>query len=96
MKMVAKNVTTAGTAVPISDTDLLVRSAVIQARKANTGDIYVGSSAVTNNGLSGTVLAARDPYTLAEDGSDDLYNLKDVYINADSSGDGVTVTYYTE
>lgn len=96
MKMIAKNVTTAGTAVSISDTDLLVRSAVIQARKANTGDIAMGDQAVTNNGLSGTVLAARDTYTLAEDGSNDLYNLKDIWINADASGDGVTVTYYTE
>lgn len=94
MEQTAKNVTTAGAAVPISATDLQVRSAVIQAKIANTGLIYVGSNAVDNSGDTGTALAAGETYVLAQGGSNDLYNLKATYIDADQDGEGVTVTFY--
>lgn len=94
MKQLDTNVTTAGTAEEISPTSLQVRSAVIQAKKDNTGSIYIGSSEVDNSGNKGTFLNAGEAYTLAQDGTDELYNLNEVFIDADVSGEGVTVTYF--
>jgi len=94
MEQTAKNVSSAGTAVALSSSTLQVRSAVIQAKTGNAGNVFIGSSGVDNSGDTGTALAAGEGYTLAQGGSHDLYNLATIFVDAENSGDGVTVTYF--
>lgn len=89
-----KNVTTATTAVPLSATSLLAFDVLIVAKAANTGNIYVGGSDVDN---TDTPLAAGDPLSLtppvSRDATENMYDLSKIYIDADTNGEGVHVTY---
>lgn len=77
-----KSVTTAGTAVPLSATSKVVKKVSFQPDTDNTGDnIYHGDSNVDSS--NGLVLV---PYSIYEYENVDL---KDIYIDADSNGDGV-------
>ena len=80
-----KTVAAAGTAEAISATSQRVRSITIVAKDNNTGRVYVGGSDVastTNRGLqAGDVLT----HTSVSGWLD----LKDVYIDASVSGEGV-------
>jgi len=76
-----KNVTTAGTAVPLAASQALTKGVRVRAKDANTGPIYIGGSGVTNGS---------DRLTPSESTWIDINNLATVYIDAQVSGEGVT------
>lgn len=79
-----KNVTTAGTAVALG-VSTAIQSITIKAKRANTGDIYVGDSTVTST--NGLVL------TRGEAVSFDMDNLADIFIDSSVNGEGVSFLY---
>ena len=91
-----KDVTTAATAVALSASKLIVTDAIIKAKAANTNDIYVGGSDV--DAASGYVLDATNTVRLRElmgpAEPEAVFNLADVYIDADTDGEGVSVLYF--
>jgi hypothetical protein len=90
----SKTVTTAGTAVPLSATALPANAVVIQAKVGNSGKVYVGDSTVSAS--KGHALAAGEAFILnaleSPKGFDE-YLLNDLYIDADTNGEGVVVQY---
>lgn len=89
-------VTTAGTRVPISATDLYVSRFSVQAEHDNTGRIYLGG--VTVAAANGISLDAKQIYNFDPEykNPSEKTNLKDWYIDSSISTDGVTVLYFTE
>ncbi len=84
-----KNVATAGTAVQVSTTPLLVKNLRIKAKGANTGYIHIGAHGSTFN-TSGHQLGPGEEF--AWPGSDvDAVDLSQVDINATVNGEGVTI-----
>ena len=93
-------VASAGTAVPLSATSKTVNHFTIQASKtgasqANTGLIYIGDEDVGNAtaGVWGVKLADQQSYSAPPTLGQNVYNLKDYFINADTSLDAVTVLF---
>ena len=87
-----KTVTTAGTAVALSDTSVPCRRITVQAERDNTGFIAVGFSSSVNataGSERGAILGAGEAV--------DVYtsNLDKVQINSTVNGDGVTFVYYS-
>ncbi len=76
-------VTTAGTAVALSGSRR-VKSVTIRAKAANTGQIYVGGSNVDSTVNDG--LDASESVTFETVG---WMELSDIYIDADTNGEGV-------
>ena len=94
-----KTVTTAGTAEALSASTLNVISYSIQAKSANTDNIFVGDSSVSST-VHGTVLAAGqsesvDTSVMGSPASveDARMDLNAVYIDSAVNGEGVSVTY---
>jgi cold shock CspA family protein len=88
-----KNVTTAGTQVRLSATDLFVSAVTIRAKKGNTNDVYIGDADVAN---SYPDLDANQTVTFEApiiSGSHTAINLKEVWVDADTDGEGVDVWY---
>jgi hypothetical protein len=81
----SKNVASAGTAEPLSAVGLGFVEVIIQAKKSNTGYIYLGDSSVDNT--NGIQLQPEASQAL-EDG-----DLADLYIDADTNGEGVVFFY---
>lgn len=81
-----KNVTTAGTAEPLSATSQVVKRLMIQARN-NTGNIYRGDSNVSSSSYA-EVAPALNSFTVLHD-----VDLAEVYIDADNDGEGVTYSF---
>ncbi len=80
-----KNVTAAGTAVPLSSTSIPCQAVDVSAKRTNAGIIYVGGSGVSSS--NGRWLYPGDAVSL---------NIRDVnatYIDAAVSGEGVTFLY---
>lgn len=92
MKGFGKNVTAAGTPEKLSSESLQVTSCVIQAKRSNTGNVYIGGSDVSST--TGTSLIAGQTYNLSLSGTDGLYDLQRLWLDVDTSGEGVTVTYF--
>ncbi len=88
-------VSSAGTAVQISATSLLVGAVMIQADPSNSGNIFVGDSSVAStNGIvvaPGSALPF-DPQVLRA--NDEFFDLSQIYIDAATNGDFVRVIYY--
>lgn len=82
----SKDVTTAGTAEALAGSTACIR-AVIRAKDANTGKVYVGNSSVSSSN-TGIVLNAGDAYEM------ELDNLNKIYIDSDTNGEGVTYSYW--
>jgi predicted secreted Zn-dependent protease len=76
-----KAVTTAGTEV-VLDSSTAVLSVTVKAKHGNTNMIYVGTNPVSSS--TGFVLDAGEAVSL------DVDNLADVYIDADTNGEGVS------
>src|SRR3990167_4739915 len=70
---------TAGTA-EVLGTTANVKSCSMRANTGNTGNLYIGDSTVDS--ANGRILDASDPLDL------DLDSTSDVYVDADTSGDG--------
>lgn len=87
---VSVSVTTAGTAVPLSATDLWVSWFVIEFDGSNSGtNIYRGATADVDSTYP--AITSSKPFSYAV--SSNNQNLKEWYIDADSNGDSVWVTY---
>jgi hypothetical protein len=90
-----KVVASAGTAEPLSATNLPVARVIISAETNNTNPVVVGdanvvASLATRQGTPISPLADDDPSMI------ELFDvdLKDVYIDAVTSTEGVTFTYF--
>lgn len=83
-----KNVTTAGTEVQLSSTNVGVDWVVICPRPANTGVIVIGDSSVvaTAGSERGAVIPANGIVL-------PVVNLDQIYIDASVSGEGVSFIY---
>ena len=94
-------VTTAGTPVQISSTDIWVKSFEVWIRDTNTSvNMYVGSSSVANSGTwMPRLRSAIYSFSVDSDrglpAADGLFNLKNIYMDATSSGDVALVQYTT-
>ncbi len=86
-------VTTAGTAVPLETAanNRSVSAIAIIAKAGNTGQIYVGGSDVastTNDGLDAGETVSFDVSSFGK-GSSRAMTTNSIYIDADTSGEGV-------
>ena len=93
-----QTVAVTGTAVPLSSTSLKVQSLIIIADSSNTGTIYIGDSAVDAPTRLGIPLVASQDVTVDPTeyfGTDELIDLKNIYMDSSASGDSVNVSYYT-
>lgn len=86
----SKDVTLAGTAVPLSAASVSISRVVVTAKEQNVGTVVVGSSTVvaaqaTRRGTPLTPLSSMDL---------SVSDLNKVYIDAENNNDGVTFTYY--
>lgn len=88
-----KTVTTAGTRVQLSSTQILARSVEIRALKANTGIIYVGDATVAST--NGYALSLSDVYKFSDGGGNvtTVIDLSQIYLDSSANGEGVTVFY---
>ena len=90
-------VTTAGTRVQVSTTDLFVKKVVLAGHAANTGHIYVGGSTVS--ATVGLHLKVGAPPLVLDapliDGRTDSINLKNMYVDASVNGEKVSLLYMT-
>ena len=78
-----KTVSASGTAEALSSSQR-VKSVTVIAKTGNTGQVYVGGSDVastTNDGLA--------PGDALEVGSEGWLDLNDIYVDADTNGEGV-------
>jgi hypothetical protein len=89
-------VTTAGTPVPLSSTQIITPGCLIQAAKTNTGIVYIGGSdlgALTR----ATELSPGEAIEIVGpgiSGSEEELNLAQIKIDAATSGDKVVVSYF--
>jgi len=91
-------VTTAGTAVRMSATDLFVKKLIVRPAAANTGNIYIGNNGAGTVGIStGMHLEPADGPSVVGDveiaGREDSINLKDVWVNSSVNGEQLTYLY---
>ena len=80
----AQTVSSAGTAVALSSSSQRVKSLTVVAKPGNTGQVYVGGSDVASTTNSG--LAPGDSVILP---AVNWLDLKDVFIDVDTNGEGV-------
>lgn len=78
-----QNVTTAGTAVQLPSN--ACGSVVIKAKTTNTGNIFVGPSAVTS--ANGLILSPGESISM------DITNTNLIYLNSAVNGEGVSYLY---
>jgi hypothetical protein len=87
-------VPTAGTRVALSAVDLYSSHVLIKARSTNAGLVYVGGSDVAAaNGLHLAANAELDLGALLRKDANEALNLKHVFIDSATNGDGVRVLY---
>ena len=81
--------TTAGTAEQLASTSEIIVSIAIQAETNNTAEVAVGDSNVVaaDDNERGILLAAGESTTIS------VMDLSDIWIDAKSSGDGVSYLY---
>lgn len=86
-----KVVTTAGTRVQITTAPIMVKRCTITAETDNTGAVVVGGATVVASlsTRTGVPLNAGDSYEL------EIGDLSKVYLDSETSGDGVTFNYFT-
>jgi hypothetical protein len=83
----AKVTVTAGTAIALSSTALPMSWVIIQAKRANTGRIYIGGSTILNTDTGGIYLLASETVKL------DFTDGSKIYINSTVDAEGVTYVY---
>jgi hypothetical protein len=91
----AVTVTSAGTRVQLTASDIAAYAVLIQANPANTGNIFVGDSTVSSS--NGAILEPGDFFVVEPDISEEMdeVNLSDIYIDAATNNDSVRVQYMT-
>jgi len=90
------SVTTAGTRVQLTSADIKTIAVLMQAKVANSGQIYIGDKAVSSTN-AGIELGAGDSMTLSasEMGwKGQLMALNEIWLDTSNSGDGVWVSYF--
>ena len=95
------DVPVAGTPVRISSTKLYVTEFEAYIPTGNTGSIYIGNSGVQNsNGLNGGWIPRTKGEVLsfsasenASSSSGDYFDLSEIYVDANTSGDDVIIQY---
>lgn len=89
-------VVTSGTAVPLSTVQILTPNASLQAPATNTGTIRFGGSNCAT--LPAGVLRPGESVEItgpkAAGTSDEEFSLSEIYIDADTDGEGVVVGYF--
>lgn len=92
-----KTVALAGTAEPLIAINTIIQSIVIQAESDNSGKIYIGNNTVSSTNT--VALTAGNSLDFSGDsmgmGGDYEFDLSQIYIDADTDGDGVTVLFIT-
>lgn len=89
-----KTVTTAGTRVQITTSDIRSSSILIQADSANSGRIYVGDSTVAST--LGVALTAGQSLTIDADnirGTTEEFKLSDIWLDSSANGDSAHIFY---
>jgi hypothetical protein len=93
----ANDVAVAGTQEALVASATFVSSVSIQARRGNTGNVFIGTSDITNDGLSGIELAPGEIFTFLPppdgNGRRANFNLAVFFVDAATAGDGVTFVY---
>lgn len=92
-------VAAAGTRVPLSATSLETENILIQAKRTNTGNIYVGD--VTVDATNGLSIGPGEFVTFSADTEEDdasfsVVDLIDIYIDSANNGDGVILISLNE
>lgn len=85
----AKLVAVTGTRVPFAAASTLIKMVMVEARAANVGTVYLGSSSVTNDEGSNGGLQLQPGALVAFPCND----LATVYVNG-AAGDGVSFMYW--
>lgn len=82
----SQNVAVAGVAVQLALTVVRILEIVIQAKRTNTGRIYIGGATVSNNDTQGVFINAGESLSLS------ITDLSKVWLDASVGGEGVTYT----
>lgn len=90
-KSISKAVTLAATPEPISATDLVTSSVLIQAKTTNTSQLTIGDSANQFHELDAGESVSLSDILIPR--GEDTFNLKDIYVNVGTNGEGVNVIY---
>ena len=86
------DVAAAGTAVALNATRIAASWVFIQAKADNTGQIHVGESDVSSTSKM-VELSPSDGFTFPDNAVPNMYDLKDIFIDAGTNDDGVWVGY---
>ncbi len=92
--MAAKSVTTAGTRVQMTTSEIPVISVTIQASTANTNGLWVGDDAVAV--ARGVRVAAGQSYTMSSEAvgrGGEEFLLSDIYFDSDANGNTGWISY---
>lgn len=87
-------VTSAGTRVQVSSTDLYAYDVIFQAPTANAANIFIGDSTVSSS--NGLILTPGDSMSLSGTvfkTHTDQFNLKDIYVDSTSNNQTCRVAY---
>lgn len=89
-------VSSAGTPVQVSATQILTPGCAITAKATNTGNIYVFGSGQTSSAAGAEVRPGESIEITGPQigGTEDEFDLSRIYIDAATSGDKVTVAYF--
>ena len=93
-----KTVAAAGTAERLTESNIDVLAVSIQAETSNTGVIYVGDEEVSATDY-GASLSGSDSFSASSVSlgiAPSRISLKDIWLDAGTSTDGVSVTYFSE
>ena len=86
------DVSAAGTAVPLVSSQTAAAWVFIQAKAGNTGKIHVGGSTVSSTSKM-VELSPTDGFTFPTPSVPNIYDLQEIFIDADTNDDGVWVGY---
>ncbi len=88
-----KAVSTAGTAVPLSDVPVIVWRIDLIADGTNSGAVFVGADGVNKDTLQAAPLRPGECYSI-QCPSGAVMDLRLIYLDAEQDGDGVTFNYF--
>jgi hypothetical protein len=86
------NVTTIGKRQQITTSNIRVPSINIQAKKSNTGHIYVGDNQVSSSHY-GVDLESGDSVIMTSLVEGTVLSVKDIWIDTSVDGEGIAVSY---
>ena len=87
---IAKAITTAGTELPASSVELWVSWFIVEFKSGNTGSNGYRSCSTTCDNTYPAITEAK-PFSWAIAGQN--FNLAELYLDVDTSGDGFWITY---